>query len=189
MWWPIRLAGDRGGRPRGVLWVWAAWDALLLRLLPLREVRPGSIVRFRVATYGGPETRLAGGRVVRRGDHIVEIHLDDPAVVARASAGATPHRALRAIADDVSLLRALAASGALGDVRAIHGTSLLATPAVDPSAERRALPRSLGSAFVHYFFVGLVALHHPRGWSAARRFTQRWPAELWIPLDPQSGRH
>lgn len=147
MWWPLRVAGDRGGRPRGVLWVWTGWDALLRRLLPRREVCPGALVSFRVATYRGRDVRLADGIVVGRGDRIVEVHLDSAALV-----------------------------------RAIHGTSLLAPGAVAAGAEVRPLPRSVGAAFVRYFFVGLIALHHPRGWAGAAPYTRRWPAELWLPL-------
>ncbi|MDE3192926.1 MAG: hypothetical protein KGN00_04490, partial [Chloroflexota bacterium] len=167
MWWPLRVAGDRGGRPRGVLWVWTGWDALLRRLLPRREVCPGALVSFRVATYRGRDVRLADGTIVGRGDRIVEVHLDSAALVRASAGGAEPLAAARAIVREIAALRALAGSGALGDVRAIHGTSLLAPGAVAAGAEVRPLPRSVGAAFVRYFFVGLIALHHPRGWAGA----------------------
>ncbi len=186
VWWPLHLAGDRGGHPRGVLWVWVAWDALLTRLWHLREVRPGSLLRFRVMRYRGRETRLQGGTVVRPGDRIVEIHADNASLQIRSAHGSAPHAAVRALADDLASLTSLAASGALGDVRAIHGVSLLASAAAHAGAEVRPLPRSLRAAFVRYFFVGLIALYHPRGWSAAARYTRRWPAEIWVPLCPSS---
>ncbi|HZC30074.1 MAG TPA: hypothetical protein VE261_01055 [Gaiellaceae bacterium] len=181
-WWPLRVTGDRGGRPRGVLWVWVAWDALLRRIWRSRYVREGGLVLYRVVRHSGPDVRLADGTIVALGDHIVEVHLDNLLLPMLAGGGAAPLTALRAFANDIAALRSLASSGALGDVRAIRGTSLLAPATRHVGAEVHPLPHSAANAFVHYFLVGLVALRHPRGWSAASHYRRRWPAQLWFSL-------
>ncbi|MBX5490659.1 MAG: hypothetical protein IRZ14_05835 [Chloroflexi bacterium] len=180
-WRLARLSRAGRGQAGGVLRCWLAWERFTCWRAHLQPARPGGLLRYRREFYRGPAVTLGDGTVVRAGDPILELHLDNSALLQLATSPAwTPGRALRLLEDD---LRALAALQGTPFV-ALHGVTLLAGPGRRLHFECRPLPRTWRAHCQHLFLAGLLAIYHPAGWhGSARRATERWPAELWLSAD------
>lgn len=181
-WLLLRLGPAGGGRAFGVLSVWLGWEALTAWWWRLRPIRPGSVLRYRVLVHRGPPLSLADGTVVRPGDRVVDLHLDNRALTRMlVEERATPWSLLRRLKEDLAALLRLGERGKLGEVRALYGMTLFAEPARRLGFEVRPLPRTWRWALVHFYLVGLVALYHPEGWRRAARLRDRlWPGQVWM---------
>lgn len=184
-WAVLRLGTAGRGRAIGVLSVWLVWERLTVWRWHLQPIREGGVLRFMPRRHAGAPVVLRDGTIVKPGESILELHLDNRALAARALSDAwTPWQVFRLIADDLTELACQLATPPFVDVVAIHGVTLLAPPGTRLGFEFHPLPRTLGWAFVHYFLVGLLAVYHPRGWQGAARVRERaWPGELWMSRD------
>ncbi len=191
-WLLLRLGKAGEGRAVGVLTVWSWWERLTTWWQHVRPVQAGGVLRFNLTRYRGPDVVLRDGSVVHAGDRIVELHLDNRALLARAAeARANPWSLVRAVDGDLEALRGRIAAGRLGEVRALHGVSLFARAGARLGFEVRPLPTTWQWTLVRFFFVGLVALYHHQGWKAASVAAGRWPGEVWMSraaLERRSGR-
>ncbi|HLH25300.1 MAG TPA: hypothetical protein VK066_22510 [Chloroflexota bacterium] len=165
-----------------MLLFWLAWERFASWQARLQPVRPGALVRYRPTTHHGPPVALADGTVVQAGDRIVELHLDNEALLRLAtSPDWTPWQALRRIADDLVALVPLEPSAAGNDFVALHGVTLFAGLGGRLRFDTRPLPRTWHARFVRLFLVGLLAIYHPRGWGGAARLAgDGWPGEIWL---------
>jgi len=178
-WWILR-AGVPGHPLIGVLAVWKVWERYQLSKYNVKPVRPGGLLRYSVLTHKGKSVALKDGTVVKRGDSVVEVHLNNPGM--RATAHRSMQSRIGTMREDVEALRVLMVSGAIKTPVALHGESLF-MPSPDAFGidyEVRLLPRDWKTAFKRFFFAGLVMLYDPRGWRAVTRNAQRWPRELWL---------
>lgn len=147
-----------------VSWVWLAWERLYLWLHPVTHVSPGSLVAFR-----------------RRGQTL-ELHMDNHALVRmRHEPGYTTFKAVHRLREDMAALASRVRSGELGDVRLLHGTSLMGEAAPVLGFQTKELPHTIGTALQQYFFGGLDALYHPQGLRA--RAVHRTPVELSMTVE------
>lgn len=172
--WQRLLGFHRSGRGHaaGALRVWLWWEHLTTWWWQLRPVRPGGLLLYSVQRWKGPPVRLRDGTWVRRGDRVLELHLEN----ARFAQGATasPWAYLSTLREDVGALgRLLALHGAV----AAHGVTLFAGPARRLGFEVRPLPPSPWWRLVRFFLWGLRAVYHPR---AAGEAPPPWLAEVWL---------
>jgi YkoP-like protein len=138
-------------------------------------VRPGSLLQFGVSPYRGRPATLQDGTLVRRGDRILHLHLDNRLVVGQSRPWALIERArkdLDDIAEDV-------ASGRLGSVRAIRGVSVLAPAAAGAGFEVRPLPRNRRWALIRFVSALVIASYHRAGIEELDRGLP-WPSEVWM---------
>ncbi|HYM66568.1 MAG TPA: hypothetical protein VEW68_04705, partial [Patescibacteria group bacterium] len=148
----------------GVISVWAAWERLMLRLHRLRPAREGGLFRFEVIRYKGRDHRLADGTLVRHGDLVVELHLDNRAFVAmRSRPGYSTWKAVHELRLDLAALGSRIRSGELGQVAAFHGVSVLGPAGRLLGFESEELPHNWRNAFLFYFMAGIDAVYHPAG--------------------------
>ncbi len=181
-WLLARLGPAGRGQARGVLVAWLAWERLASWRAGLRPVRPGAVLRYSLDAYAGPPTRLGDGTALRPGDRLLELHLDNQALLRLAtSPGWTPWLALRLIDQDLDALARLAQHEEAGAVVATHAVTLFAAWGPRLGFEYRPLPRTWRWRLVHFFLVGLLACYHPRGWQGAASWGESgWPGELWL---------
>ena len=164
----------------GPLSVWALVEKPTAATLDIHDIRPGGLLRFSVARYRGAPLGLRDGTVVFPGDRLLELHLANDRLGRLGAAGVSPWRLLEQLRADLEALARTLEVGRLGDVRAVHGTTLLAAAGPRLGFELTE-PRHTWSLRLHrFFFAGLVALHNPRGARALARKGRRWPGELWL---------
>ena len=178
----LRLA-DQGGRFR-VLGLWQRLEPAVMRLWRVHPVRPGALIQFGISRYRGHTTRLADGTLVRRGDRILHLHLDNRYLAAVSTTvsptgGLKPWSLVELARLDLDYLAAEVASGRLGDVRAIRGVGLLAEATRRVGFEVRPLPHSMRWALIRHVLALVLASHHRAGAKDLDRGLP-WPAEAWM---------
>jgi len=152
----------------------------MMRLWRVHPVRPGAVIQVGTSRYRGHNTRLADGTVVRRGDRILHLHLDNRFLAAVSTTGELKPWSLVELARlDLDCLAAEVASGQLGDVRAIRGVGLLAGATRRVGFEVRPLPHSLRWALIRHVLALVLASHHRAGAKDLDRGVP-WPAEAWM---------
>ena len=189
-WRLARLGRAGGGRAFGVPAIWLGWERLDLwrtaRRYGLPYAQPGSITRYAPKTYAGPPLVLRDGALVRPGDRILELHLDNRAILRLATTSRQwpSWIALRLFAEDLDALARRVRDGEFEGVAAIRGLTLLTVPARRLGFDVRPLPRTWGPRLLHFYLVGLVAIYHPHGWRGAAYMRQAaWPGEVWMSID------
>jgi hypothetical protein len=180
IWSLLRMGWAKRGRAVGVLSVWVFVEHLTARLHRVRPVRPQAMLRYALERHKGQRAVLHDGTVIASGDPIIELHFDNRRLVELTRAGTSPWPLLQAARGDLAALEAVVASGALGDIKALHGLTLFAPAGTRLGFEARPLPRTPRFAMQRYFMAGLVMLYHPGGWEAAARHRTRWPGEVWM---------
>ena len=178
----LRLGRAGSGHAVGVLSVWLGWERLTSWWWRPRALRPGGVFLYRLTVYRGRPVTLEDGCAVHRGDWIVDLHLDNRGLLQAATEESrTPWSLLRAAREDLRTLASLVNARELGDVRAVRGVTLFARAGRRLGFEVRPLPPTWYARLQRFFFVGLLAVYHPRGWQAAERFRERgWPGETWM---------
>lgn len=128
---------------------------------PTIGTRPGSLFAFR------PQGQ------------VLELHIDGRALARmRNGPGYSAFKAVHELRQDLIALAARVASGELGPVTGIKGTSLMGAASAVLGFESRPLPHNFANLLKQYFMVGLDATYHPRG--LRERSKRRWPAESWM---------
>jgi peptidoglycan-N-acetylglucosamine deacetylase len=151
-----------------------------MRLWRVRAVRPGALIQFGISPYRGRTTRLADGTLVRRGDRILHLHLDNRYLAANSTPGElNPWSLLELARRDLDDLAAQVASGRLGDVRAIRGVTVLAEATRRVGFEVRPLPQNVRWALIRRVLTMVLASYHPAGAKELDRGVP-WPGEAWM---------
>ncbi len=181
-WRVLGLGRAGGGRAVGVIAVWAGWERLMLKRHPSQPARPGGLFRYSLERYRGPSRRLADGTEIRHGDPIVELHLDNRALVTlRKVRGYSTWKAVHEMRADLVEIGSRLASGQLGPAVALHGVSLMGAAGGLIGLESNELPHDLVHALQRYFLAGLDAVYHPAGLDRlVGRPRDRWPVEVWM---------
>ncbi|MCL6499926.1 MAG: hypothetical protein K6U07_07865 [Firmicutes bacterium] len=184
--WQRLLGFHRSGRGRaaGPLRVWLWWERFTTRRWRLRTLRPGALIWYAIRLYHGPPVTLADGTVIRDGDRIAELHLNNAGLAWLVrEAGRRHWDVLRAVHADLDRLVGAAGAGALGDVKALHGITLYARVARWLGFEVRPLPRTWRWGLVRFFMAGLAVIYGPEGAHAqrvSRGAGAPWPGEVWL---------
>ncbi len=171
--WQRLLGFPRSGRGRaaGPLKVWLWWERLTTCWWRPQPVRPGGLLLYSVQRWKGPPVQLADGTVVRPGDRVLELHLDNRVFPRRGTDAPWPY--LHILRKDlVALQELLAQCGS-----AAHGITLFGAGARRLGFEVRPLPRTAWWRLVRFFLWGLRAIYHPRGRVTA---SPPWPVEVWM---------
>ena len=185
IWWSLpRLSRAGDGRAVGILGVWVWWDHFLEWSWHPRPVRPGGVLRYRLAHHWGGRLVLSDGVVVSRGDRVVELHFDNRGLMQSSeSRDWNPWTTMDKIDADLDELAAMIAAGQLGPVRALHGVTMFARPGRRLGFEVRPVRHNWNWSLQRYFLIGLLPIYHRDGWREFDRMRRdRWPAELWMSL-------
>jgi MFS family permease len=181
-----RLAPAYGGKPRGWLRFWPLYERFWRLFHRVHSIpgAPHDLLRVQLGRYHGQPITLPDGTTVRSGDRIGTLHLNNPAV-SRVAAEGSALRLLPMLAGDLAALARWLASDAApggGELRAIHGVTLLARGAARLGFTLRERPRTLYTRLDGFFMTGLLALYNPAGLDRLRRGTTygREPVEMWM---------
>ena len=190
-WIVLRLGRVHEGRAWGVLWIWLAWEKLVLRLHQVVPARAGALFVFRIVRHRGRPVTLSDGVVICSGARIVELHLDNAQLARlRRQPEFTTWSGVGHLRRDLAALAQRVASGDHGQVEAIKGLSLLGQAGATLGFECHPLPIRFGSRLQHYFMAGLDAVYHPDGLGRlAGRARRRWPVESWMSAARLVGRY
>lgn len=181
-WLLLRLGRAGGGRAVGTLSVWVWYERFTLRLWHVQPIRPNGMLLMSRSRHHGHPVRLADGALIRSGDPIIELHIDNTYTGELLATGRlTPWRVLRTMNADMQTLAERVAAGEFADACALHAVSLFADAAQRFGMEFRRLPRTPYWRLVRYFMVGLLVLHHPAGWERVAHLREStWPGEIWM---------
>lgn len=149
-----------------VRWVWDGYEALFARIVGLRSVAPGSLLRVRTMTYRGPALG-EGEDVLRPGDRVLELHLNNRLVGRLAATGReATFRALHHARQELPLLLQVVQQ-ADEPIAGVVGTSLLALGGRALGFHVQRLPDSPGSRWLAFYMRWLGRLYRPQGGPAA----------------------
>jgi peptidoglycan-N-acetylglucosamine deacetylase len=180
-WGLLRLGRAGSGRATGSLVVWTWWDALLHRRQRLEAPRPGAMACYTRGRRHGAPVVLRDGTVIKPGDVVLEMHINNRQQLAQSMGGRTPWQRLAATRADMRALAELVASDALGPVVALHGVTLVGGIPRLLGFEIHPLPRTWQWALFRYFMIGEEAIYHPTGLARLDRPRERrWPVECWM---------
>jgi hypothetical protein len=159
------------------MWLWG-----------VRPVRPGSLMQFGVSQYRGRTTMLLDGTMVRTGDRILHLHLDNRLLSGIVDGHRmNPWQLIEMARRDLDALAVEVTSGRLGDVRAVRGVTVLARVATRAGFEVRPLPRNLRWALIRDVSALVLASYGPDGVSQLDRGLP-WPGEVWMSSRALRGR-
>jgi hypothetical protein len=181
-WWQFAFQ-TRAGKPRGFLRFWPFWERIVLHFRPIVPIpgAPTGVLLIRVDRFRGRPIELPDGTHVRRGDRIIEVHLNNRTITRVASVG--PFGLLRMMAED---LRALAAwveePIAPADIRALYAVTLLSRAGPRLGFTLRERPVNLHNWLERFFMQGLLVLYNLQG---VQRLLQGstyggYPQEIWM---------
>ena len=177
----------KGMPPRFALVFWPVADRLLRVLEHIRPLRAdyGGIVQFGLHRYKGPTKALHDGSEVKIGDTIIELHLNNAWFKKRRnlnlSASQSPREFLGCLAQDLHFLADQVASGTFGNVKALHGVTLLHVAARRLGFQIDELPDSLWKKGAQFYMAGLMQVYHLRGDEVSGLRDKRWELkEVWL---------
>ncbi len=186
LWWALpRLSRAGHGRALGVLSVWIVWNHVLEWFWRPKAVRPGGVLRYRVAHHWGRRVRLEDGTTVARGDAVLELHFDNGGLLQMTGARDwNPWETIERIDADLDVLASLVAHGRPRPVRALHGVTLFASPGRRLGFELHPVPHTWAWSLQRFYLIALLPIYHRDGWREFERMRRdRWPAELWMSVN------
>jgi hypothetical protein len=162
--------------------VWIAWNHILEWVWRPRAVRPGGILRYRLAHHWGRRLTLTDGTRVSFGDAVVELHFDNELLSAMAGArNWNPWAAIDRVESDLRTLAPQIGRGRLARVRALHGVTLFASPGRRLGFELHPVPHTWAWGLQRFYLISMLPIYHRNGWREFDHMRRnRWPAELWM---------
>ncbi len=186
LFWALpRLSRAGNGRALGVLSIWIAWNRVLEWIWRPQGVRPGGILRYRLAHHWGRAFALKDGTHIAFGDRVVELHFDNGVLFQMAGAADwNPWETFERIDADLDVLARQIAGGRLAQVGALHGVTLFASPGRRLGFELLPVPHTWTWSLQRFYLISLLPIYHRDGWREFEHMRRRrWPAELWMSVN------
>ncbi|MGE5591576.1 MAG: YkoP family protein [Bacillota bacterium] len=142
--------------------LWDGYEVLFARLIGLRSVASGSLLRVRTITYRGQALGQGEG-VLRPGDRVLELHLNNRLVSGLAATGReATFRALHRARQELPLLLQ-AAQESDKPIAGVVGTSLLAVGGRALGFHVQRLPAGPGRRWLALYMRWLGRVYRPQG--------------------------
>jgi hypothetical protein len=173
--------------PRFVLILWPVVDKCLRTISRTKPVRAdgSGIIRFGIHCYKGPTKLLNDGSEVKSGDRIIELHLENAWFKRRRTLYLSVPRSLReflsCFAQDLRILAQQISCGTLGDIAALHGSTLLYVAARRLGFQVDELSDGLWKKGARFYMAGLMQVYHLRGDGVLGLTEKTWQLkEVWL---------
>lgn len=184
-----RLSEGHWAPPGFLLWFWPFLDRIASRWLgiePLRKDKTG-IISTELRRYRGQPVRLDDGTIITPGDLVLELHMNNAWFLHNRgkvtdSGGEVHWRVSSAFAEDLKYLAGQLVEGRLATgIKALHGITLLGSPAERLSFTVTELPESLWRRLTVFYLSGLRQVYYfGRGKEYATRRKPPALKEVWM---------
>ena len=155
---------------KAVVAVWLRWERLFAKILGIRPVdEKNTFLRMRVRTYTGDHPIvLEDGEVIRKGDRVAELHLDNELLFHLGStARSTMHLTVQMIRRMEQLMpqlrKMLVDDPEFRDVKGLYGISLIHRGPDKFGFTVLDLPDGLFALFTKLYLRLLMYVIHPQG--------------------------
>jgi hypothetical protein len=153
--------------PQFVLPLWPSIDYLLCQYHHVRHLDGGSgIMVIEIKRYKKNTFTLSDGSVIRPGDTILELHLNNNWFKKKRKLNLTTpqlnRQILASFARDLSVLSVKIGDGTLDDVVALHGCTHLGRGARRLGFQVEALPDTTWKKWARFYLAGLVRVYGAR---------------------------
>ena len=181
-WRALEVGHAGGGHAWGVLSIWMLVENLSHHWHRLQAVQEGGFFLFRAASYQGQAHQLVDGRMVKKGDRVIELHLDNRRLsLVQQALDYRAWQVVHGLREDLAVLLKRVRSGQEGEVVALHGVSLTGAAGGLLGFEVQELKHTWQNALLRYFLVGLDAVYHKDGLERLKgHWRERWPCEIWM---------
>lgn len=173
--------------PRFILMFWPLADRLLRAVRHIRPLKAddSGVIRLSLWRYKGIDRVLNDGSEVKRGDTIIELHLNNEWFKRRRnlslSASQSPREFLGSFAQGLRILAQQVASGMFGEIVALHGITLLHVAARRLGFQVDELTDSLWKKGARFYMAGLMQVYHLRGDDVSVLKQKPWELkEIWL---------
>jgi hypothetical protein len=181
--WRLLARDSRAGEARGALRAWDWWETWSESVWPIPQI-PGArcgALRMRFVRYTGRSRRLADGVLIRRGDLIGELHLDN--VLALRMAETSPWRFEQAAKEDLrALARWIEQTPSPARPIAFRGRTFLGRAARRSGFVCFPCRRTPYILLFRFYLQGLLVLYSREGWRRMRHTRARtaFPSDIWM---------
>lgn len=164
-----------------------AWDRLVRKLLAIHPVREGGVLGYSLRRYAGRGLETATGVRLRRGDLVLELHLDSR-LLAESTGDDTAHKRilrlrrilladLRELARQVEADPRLAAAAGLWGLTLLHrGVGFLGFTVAEPDP-------GAGGRLATWYMRLLLTAYHPEGEDRLQHREEELIArEIFLPM-------
>ena len=148
-----------------VLLLWPVIDRLLIMGCHIKPLRSDGIIGVESRRYKGRPIKLSDGSEVRRGDTIIELHLNSAWFRKRRKMSLTAPiwEVLHCFAKDLSYLAEQMVNEKFDSrITALHSSTLLHVLARRLGFQVEELPNTLWNRLTQFYLAGLMQIHHLR---------------------------
>ncbi|MEO7003619.1 MAG: MFS transporter [Ktedonobacterales bacterium] len=188
-----RLAGrSHAGKARSFLRFWPVWERIMQQFFPITPIpnAPYGLFEVHVMRYHGRPIDLPDGTHIKRGDTVVELHINNHAMPA-VRAQVTSFALLGMLEGDLAALATWTEApdvpesllqGKMRNVKALYGLTLLSRGAPRLGFTVRPVPRTIKNRLDRFFMLGLLTLYHPGGLNRLAHGSTRatYPQQVWM---------
>ncbi|MEN1987827.1 polysaccharide deacetylase family protein [Paenibacillus hubeiensis] len=175
---------------RMIVAAWLGWEKVFHWAYQLRTASPKDpMLHYRTRVYHGAQIELEGGKWLRNGDPMIELHFDNKKLFELGSTSrSSMHLAIRMIRtmeqQFPDLARQIAADPELSSAKALYGVSMINRGPEKFGFTVRDLPPGPFSSASKIYLKLLLSVIHPSGTKRLReRSEQLVPKLIVIPLE------
>lgn len=158
-----------------IRFLWSRVDAVIRLLAGIKDLEGSKIWRVALRRYRGQSRRLADGTIVKKGDRLLELHLNNDFLSGMARDTASPEgiavKAAKEVAHSLSrLARLLKEDNRYQKVKAVFGITILNRPVRRFGFEVYDLEPGALTALTRFYEKMILSIYHPWGPGALKNY-------------------
>ncbi|OME23826.1 polysaccharide deacetylase family protein [Paenibacillus odorifer] len=154
---------------RVLVGLWLAWEQVFQALFHLQTITPSDpFLHYRMRKYQGEPVELEGGALLRKGDKVIELHIDNKQLfelgIHSRSSAQLAIRMIRRMEKDLPILAEIIAKDVdLAEAKALYGVSMINRGPEKFGFTVRDLPDGLFARSSKFYLRILLSVIHPAG--------------------------
>lgn len=154
---------------RVLVGLWLAWEQVFQALFHLQTITPSDpFLHYRMRKYQGELVELEGGELLRKGDKVIELHIDNKQLfelgIHSRSSAQLAIRMIRRMEKDLPILAEIIAKDVdLAEAKALYGVSMINRGPEKFGFTVRDLPDGLFARSSKFYLRILLSVIHPAG--------------------------